>query len=78
MNVFVVYPNARAGWELLREGDASPLHFGAKNDAIGYARCLAAANGPSALKIETAFGQLETGWVFDGAGSARPIQVRSA
>jgi hypothetical protein len=39
MNVFVVYPNARAGWELLREGDASPLHFLAKDAAIGYARC---------------------------------------
>jgi hypothetical protein len=76
MNVFVVYPNARAGWELLREGDASPLHFLAKDAAIGYARCLAAANRPSALKVETAFGQIETGWVFDGAGAARPIQPR--
>jgi hypothetical protein len=74
MNVFVVYPNARAGWELLREGDASPLHFLAKDAAIGYARWLAAANRPSALKVETAFGQIETGWVFDDAGSARPLQ----
>jgi hypothetical protein len=73
MNIFVVYPNARAGWELLREGDAAPLHFLAKDAAIGYARCLAAANRPSALKVETAFGQVETGWVFENAGPARPI-----
>ena len=78
MNVFVVYANARAGWELLREGDAAPLHFGAKDAAIGYARCLAASNRPSALKIETAFGQLETGWVFDGAGAPRPIRSPGA
>jgi hypothetical protein len=73
VNVFVVYPDARAGWALLREGEVSPLHFGAKSEAIGYARCLAAANGPSALKVETAFGELESGWLFDGAGAARPL-----
>jgi hypothetical protein len=78
MNVFVVYPNARAGWELLREGDPTPLHFAAKDAAIGYARCLASANRPSALKVETAFGGLETGWIFDGAGQARPIDARRA
>jgi len=75
MNVFVVYPDTRAGWALLREGESSPLHFGAKQEAIGYARCLAAANGPSAVKVETAFGQFETGWVYDGAGGApRPLR----
>jgi hypothetical protein len=73
MNVFVVYPDARAGWALLREGEPSPLHFGAKEDAIGYARCLAAANGPSALKVETALGEIERGWMFDGAGASRPL-----
>jgi hypothetical protein len=73
MNVFVVYPDARAGWALLREGEPAPLHFGAKDDAIGYARCLAAANGPSALKVETAFGEIERGWMFDGAGASRPL-----
>jgi hypothetical protein len=76
MKVFVVYPNAHAGWELLREGDASSLHFLAKDAAIGYARSLAAANRPSALKVETAFGQVETGWIFDGTGVARPIPTR--
>lgn len=74
MNVFVVYPDTRAGWALLREGEGSPLHFGAKQEAIGYARCLAAANGPSAVKVETAFGQFETGWVYDGTGAPRPLR----
>lgn len=73
MKVFVVYPAARAGWALRREGDAAPLHFTVKDAAIGYARCLAAANGPSAVKVETAFGHLETGWVFDDAGAPRAI-----
>ena len=73
MNVFVVYPDTRAGWALLREGESSPLHFSAKQAAIGYARCLAAANGPSAVKVETAFGQLEAGWVYDDAGAPRRL-----
>ncbi|MFO1362351.1 MAG: DUF2188 domain-containing protein [Burkholderiales bacterium] len=78
MNVFVVYPDTRAGWALLREGESAPLHFGAKQEAIGYARCLAAANGPSAVKVETAFGQFETGWEYDDAGAPRPLRPRRA
>jgi hypothetical protein len=73
MKVFVVYPNQRAGWAVLREGDADPMHFADRDAAIGYARCLATANRPSALKVETAYGQLETGFVFDREGPARPL-----
>jgi hypothetical protein len=73
MKVFVVYPNQRAGWAVLREGDADPLHFQDREAAIGYARCLATANRPSALKVETAYGQLEAGFVFDREGSSRPL-----
>jgi hypothetical protein len=78
VRTFVVYPARRAGWAVLREGDADPLHFADREAAIGYARCLAAANRPSALKVETAYGQVETGFVFDREGEPRPLPVRSA
>jgi Uncharacterized protein conserved in bacteria (DUF2188) len=64
MNVFVVYPGARAGWELLREGEPGPLHFDDREAAIRYARCLADVNRPSALKVETSFGGVEASWFF--------------
>ncbi len=71
MNVFVVYPSARTGWAVLREGEADPLHFPDREAAVGYAQCLASANRPSALKVETAYGQVETRVVFERDGTTR-------
>jgi len=71
MKVFVVYPGARSGWELAREGDDASLHFTAKDSAIRYGRCIADANRPSALKIETSYGRVEAAWRFEDAGPAR-------
>jgi hypothetical protein len=68
MRLFVVYPSARSGWELLREGDKEPLHFDEKDSAIGYGRCMAEANRPSALRVETAYGTVETAWRFEDVG----------
>ncbi len=67
MRVFVVYPSERAGWALLREGDPVPLHFSAKEVAIGYGRCMADANRPSALRVETWYGAVEAAWRFEAA-----------
>jgi len=67
MKVFVVYPGARSGWELLREGERTPLHFNEKDSAIGYGRCLADANRPSALRVETSYGTVEAAWRFEHA-----------
>jgi hypothetical protein len=72
MKVFVVYPSARSGWALLREGDPIPLHFSAKDSAIGYGRCMADANRPSALRVETWYGAVEAAWRFDGGAPAQP------
>jgi hypothetical protein len=71
MKVYVVYPSVRAGWAVLREGDADPLHFPDREAAIGYAQCLASANRPSALKVETAYGQVEARVVFERDGTTR-------
>jgi hypothetical protein len=65
MKVFVVYPGARSGWELLREGERTPLHFSEKHSAIGYGRCIADANRPSALRVETSYGTVEAAWRFE-------------
>jgi hypothetical protein len=65
MKTFVVYPSARAGWAVLREGEADPMHFADRDAALGYAQCLASANRPSALKVETAYGHVEARVVFD-------------
>jgi hypothetical protein len=70
MKVFVVYPSERSGWELLREGDQVPLHFSAKASAIGYGRCMADANRPSALRVETSYGAVEQTWRFEGVAPA--------
>jgi hypothetical protein len=72
MKVFVVYPSERSGWALLREGDPVPLHFGAKDAAIGYGRCMADANRPSALRVETWYGAVEATWRFEVATPALP------
>lgn len=71
MNVFVVYPSVRAGWAVLREGEVNPLHFPDREAAVGYAQCLASANRPSALKVETAYGQVEARVVFERDGTTR-------
>ena len=71
MRVFVVYPSERSGWELLREGDQLPLHFSAKASAIGYGRCMADANRPSALRVETRYGAIEAAWRFEAAAPAQ-------
>ena len=70
MRVFVVYPSEPAGWALLREGDPLPLHFSAKEEAIGYGRCMADANRPSALRVETWYGAVEAAWRFEAAAPA--------
>lgn len=78
MRSFVVYPDRRVGWSVLREGDSDPLHFEDREAAIGYARCLATANRPSTLKVETAYGQVESGLLFDRDGGVRPLGSRGA
>jgi len=70
MKVFIVYPSERSGWALLREGDALPLHFSAKASAIGYGRCMADANRPSALRVETWYGAVEEAWRFEAGAAA--------
>jgi Uncharacterized protein conserved in bacteria (DUF2188) len=65
MSVYVVYPSRRSGWELLREGEPDALHFADREQAIGFARSLADANRPSALKLESAYGVIEASWFFD-------------
>ncbi len=76
MKIFVIYPSARVGWELLREGDPESLHFQDRDAALDYGRSLAAANRPSALKVETPYGQVEAAWMFEAAGLVRPISAQ--
>lgn len=76
MKIFVVYPSARVGWELLREGEAGSLHFQDRDAAISYGRCLADANRPSTLKVETPYGQVEVAWMFESAGEVRQMSAR--
>ena len=76
MKIFVVYPSARTGWEVLREGDSETLHFQQKDAAVSYGRCLADANRPSALRIETPHGRVEAAWTFEAAGFVRAVRAQ--
>lgn len=73
MKIFVVYPSARAGWQLLREGEAETMHFRDLDAAVTYGRCLAEANRPSKLKIESPHGRVEAAWLFEAAGAVRAL-----
>ena len=73
MKIFVVYPSARAGRELLREGEVESLHFRDRDAALSYGRCLADANRPSTLKVETPYGRVEAAWLFEPAGAVRAL-----
>lgn len=62
--VFVVYPGALlTWWEVVREGEhADPFCFDTREQALAYARALAAAGPGSMVKLENWFGETEAAW----------------
>jgi hypothetical protein len=63
-NVFVVYPGALlTWWEVVRESEhADPFCFDTREQALAYARALAAAGPGSVVKLENWFGETEAAW----------------
>jgi hypothetical protein len=62
--VLVVYPGAlQTWWEVVREGDDDdPFRFDTREQALAYARALAAAGPGSVVKLENWFGETESAW----------------
>ena len=62
--VLVVYPGALlTWWEVVREGDrADPFCFDTREQALAFARALAAAGPGSVVKLENWFGETEAAW----------------
>lgn len=63
--MFVVFPGALLGWEVLREGEEEGDVFDDRYTAIEHARHLAENHRPALVKIENWFGRIECEWVFD-------------
>jgi hypothetical protein len=61
-NIFVVYPGAWWGWEVVREGEDEPMCFDGRRLAIDYARAMAIAMSPSVVRVENARGIVKAEW----------------
>ena len=63
-DVFVVYPGALfTWWEVVREGDDGyPSCFDTRDQAVAFARALAATGPGSVVKLENWFGETEAAW----------------
>jgi hypothetical protein len=71
MKIFLIYPSAKHGWSLLREGEDHRLQFADKEQAISHGRHIALANRPSMLRVETWYGSVEATWFFGDKATGR-------
>jgi len=62
-NVFIVYPGAPWGWEVVREGEDEPMCFDDRRPAVDYARAMAVAMSPGEVRIEDARGFVRVAWM---------------
>ena len=61
-NVFIVYPGALWGWEVIREGQDEPVYFDDRRPAVDYARAMAIAMSPGEVRVEDARGIVRVAW----------------
>jgi hypothetical protein len=61
-SIFVIYPGALWGWEVVREGDDEPMCFDGLRLAIDYARAMATAMSPGVVRVENARGIVAAEW----------------
>lgn len=61
-NLFVVYPGALWGWEVILEGQDEPMYFDDRQLAIDYARAMAIAMSPGQVRVEDARGFVLAEW----------------
>lgn len=71
-NLFVVYPGALWGWEVILEGQDEAMPFDERKQAIDYARAMAVAMSPAQVRIEDARGFLLAEWHTDSRQEVRP------
>lgn len=70
--VFVVYTAPLFdGWEVVKEGDDESVFFGAREDAISYAKARAAMGGGALVKLENWFGDVQAVWEVAAPSMAR-------
>ena len=71
-NLFVVYPGALWGWEVILEGRDEPMPFDERKQAIDYARAMAIAMSPAQVRIEDARGFVLGEWHTGSGQEVRP------
>ena len=71
-NVFIVYPGALWGWEVIREGRDEPMCFDNRRLAIEYARAMAIAMSPGEVRVEDARGFVQAAWKTPSGQAVRP------
>jgi Uncharacterized protein conserved in bacteria (DUF2188) len=72
-NVFIVYPGALWGWEVIRDGhDDEPACFDERRPAVEYARAMAIAMSPGEVRIEDARGFVRVTWKTRSGQEVRP------
>jgi hypothetical protein len=60
--VFVVYPGALWGWEVVREGEDRPVVFEERAAALSHAWKLARACAPAVVRIENWYAAVQAEW----------------
>jgi len=76
--VFVVYPGALWGWEVIRDGGDEPLTFGDKGSALACARAMANVAAPAKLRLEDWYGRVEAEWEIQPQWSLPTQRGRAA
>ncbi len=76
--VFVVYPGAFWGWEVILDGDDEPLIFGDKRSALACAEAMARVAAPATLRLEDWYGRVEAEWEVHAEWLPAPRRERTA
>ncbi len=65
-SVYVVYPGALYGWDVVREGSAEDYAFEDQQSALTHAFRMARIFGPAEVVLENARGAIERRWRLTG------------
>jgi hypothetical protein len=66
-SVYVVYPGAWLGWDVVREGSAQDFSFEDQHAALAHAFHMARLFAPAKVVLEDARGAIQAQWHVDPA-----------
>ena len=76
--IFVVYPGAFWGWEVILDGADEPLVFGDKGSALACAQAMARVAAPATLRLQDWYGRVEAEWEIQKEWLLAPQRGRTA